>query len=304
MAQDLSDIDGLGNKNISRLKSNGIESLGDLAECDPEEVADGVDGISAGRLHGWKTQAARDAVVIKSGTEVAEEYDELAKLSTGIDALDDKLGGGWETGFMVAVGGETGSGKTQVSFQALGEAVNQMEGKGVYIETERGRYRGNRLREMYDEQTQEQVYKIPAYSLDQQELAYEKVLEEFTPSELAFVVVDSFTARFRMSDRFTGRQDLPDRHTVMSRHLDKLDELAAMCEVPILLTCQISANPDQYGANQTIYGGTLMHHMVNFVIFMKSRKGALSQLEIRNHPEVGNCEMQLQITDDGVGTPK
>lgn len=303
MAQDLSDIDGLGNKNISRLKSYGIESLGDLAECDPEEVAEGVDGISASRLHGWKTQAARDAVVIKSGTEVAQEYEDKPQVSTGIDRLDDVLNGGWDQGFMVAVGGETGSGKTQISFQALGEAVQSMDGVGVYIETERGRYRGQRIREMYDEETQKQVHKVEAYSLDQQELAYEKILENFTPSELAFVVVDSFTARFRMSDRFTGRQDLPDRHTVMSRHLDKLDELAAMCEVPILLTCQISANPDQYGANQTIYGGTLMHHMVNFVIFMKSRKGALSQMEIRNHPEVGNQELQLQITEDGVGTP-
>jgi len=227
MAQKLTDIDGLGNKNASRLKSFGIESIGDLAECDPEEVVNEVDGISESRLHGWRTAAARDAVVIKSGQQVADEYENLTKVSTGIDKLDNILGGGWDAGFMVAIGGETGSGKTQISFQALAEAVNQCEGEGIYIETERGRYRGKRIREMYDKETQEQNAKIPAYSLDQQELAYETILEEYTPSDLAFVVVDSFTSRFRMSDDFTGRQDLPDRHTVMSRHLDKLDKLAA-----------------------------------------------------------------------------
>jgi len=89
----------------------------------------------------------------------------------------------------------------------------------------------------------------------------------------------------------------------MSRHLDKLDRLAAGCDVPIILTCQIAANPDSYGASQTVYGGTLMHHMVNFVIFMRAKQGALSKLEIRNHPEVENQDFQIQITEDGVGTP-
>ena len=300
MAQELTDISGLGKKNASRLGGYGIKTIGDLAECDTDEVVENVEGISRKRLQKWKKTAERDAVLIKSGEQVAKEYEELTMVSTGVDELDDILGGGWESGFMVAVAGPTGSGKTQMGFQALGEAVNNHDGVGVYIETERGRYRGNRIREMYDEETQEQVYKVPAYSLDQQEMAYEKVREEFGPDEIAMVVVDSFTARFRMSDRFTGRQDLPDRHTVMSRHLDKLDKLAAANDVPILLTAQISANPDQYGANQTVYGGTLMHHMCNFIVFMKGRQGALTNLEIRNHPEVEDQEIELQIWEGGV----
>jgi len=89
----------------------------------------------------------------------------------------------------------------------------------------------------------------------------------------------------------------------MSRHLDKLDELAAVCDVPVLLTCQVSSNPSQYGGAHSVYGGTLMHHMVNFVFMMKSRQGALSEVELRNHPEVEDQEFGIQITEDGVGTP-
>jgi len=303
MAQNLTDIDGLGNKNAQKLRNAGVSDLEDLAECDPAEIAETASNLSESRIRGFKNEAKRNAVTIMTGDDVADEYDNLTKVSTGIDNLNDILGGGWESGFLVALAGETGSGKTQISFQALGEAVQEYDLPAVYIETERGRYRGNRIREMYDEDVQSKVYKIPAYGLDQQEMAYEKVKEEFGPNDISCVVVDSFTARFRMSDQFTGREDLPDRSTVMSRHLDKLDELAAVCDVPVLLTCQISANPSQYGGPHSVYGGTLMHHMVNFVLMMKSRQGALSEVELRNHPEVEDQEFGIQITEDGVGTP-
>lgn len=303
MAQKLTDIDGLGSANAQKLRSAGVSDLEDLAGCDPDAIAEEADNLSAGRVRGFQNEAKRNAVTIMTGDDVAAEYDQLTKVPTGVDKMDEILGGGWESGFLVALAGETGSGKTQISFQAMGEAVNEYDKPAVYVETERGRYRGNRIAEMYDEGTQSQVYKVPAYGLDQQEMAYEKIKEEFGPNDISCVVVDSFTARFRMSDRFTGREDLPDRHTVMSRHLDKLDELAAVCDVPVLLTCQISSNPDQYGGRYTVYGGTLMHHMVNFVLMMKSRKGALSDVELRNHPEVQDQEFEIQITGDGVGSP-
>lgn len=301
MAQELGDIHGLGSKNISKLHSEGITNLEELAEVeDADALADEMNKVSANKLRGWINEAKRNAVPIMTGQDVADEYDGLTKVSTGVDTLNDKLGGGWESGFLVALAGETGSGKTQITFQSLGEAVQEYDAPAVYIETERGRYRGNRIREMYDEETQQQVYKVPAYSLDQQEMAYEKVKEQFSPNEISCVAVDSFTARFRMSDRFTGREDLPDRSTVMSRHLDKLDELAAVCDVPVLLTCQISGNPDMRGPKNNVYGGSLMHHMVNFVIMMSPRSGVLTNLEIRNHPEIEDQEMDLQIVGDGV----
>lgn len=303
MAKNLTDLEGLGNKTASKLQRAGIEGLDDLAGCDPSAVADSLSGLSQKRIRGWSQAAERETIVIKSGEQVADEYDNLTKVSTGIDDLDTILQGGWESGFLVAVGGPTGSGKTQLAFQSLGQAVNQLDGRGVYIETERGRYRGNRIQQMFDKQTQSQVDKVSAYNLDQQEMAYEAVTENYSPDELACVVVDSFTARFRMSDRFTSREDLPDRSTVMSRHLTKLDRLAATNDVPVLLTCQVMSQPDAYSSAYAIYGGTLMHHMVNFVVMMKGKSGALTDLDIQNHPEVEDQEIQLQITDNGLQVP-
>lgn len=304
MAQQLEDISGLGDTMAGRLREAGVESLDELASADATELEPGIENASAERLQGWINEAQRAGVIVQTGDQVVQTYADVPKVPTGIDDLDDLLDGGWESGYLVAVGGPTGSGKTQLSFQALGQAVQHRDAPAIYVETERGRYRGKRIIEMFDEDTQKDVYKIPAYDLEQQEAAYGRILDEFDAGSISAVVVDSFTARFRMSDRFTGREDLPDRHTVMSRHLDQLDQIAASCNVPILLTCQISGNPDQYGPKHTIYGGTFMHHMVNFVIMMEDKKGALTDLEIRNHPAVSDQELALQITETGVDVPE
>lgn len=298
MVQELEDIEGLGKTTAKKMRDAGIETIDELSRTDPEEVE--LDGISEERLRGFVNEAKRAGVIIQTGTEVVDEFRNLPKVPTGIDKLDEILGGGWEAGYLIAIAGETGSGKTQVSFQALGEAVKSRGKPGIYIETERGRYRGNRVIEMYDEDVQSQVYKIGAYDLDQQELAYDKILDQFETGDLSCVVVDSFTARFRMSDKFSGREDLPTRADIMGRHLDKLDQIAARFEIPILLVCQVSANPTQYGAKYNVYGGTLMHHMVNFIIMMKNRTGALCDATIQNHPEVEEKVLELRIVSEGV----
>lgn len=301
MAEKITDIDGIGGNMADRLEAAGIETLDDLASGDPEELSE-LDGLSTSRAQRFINEAKESAVLIQTGEEVVEEYESLPQISTGVEELDDLLGGGWEAGFLVAVGGETGSGKTQLAFQALGEAVQQTGKPAVYIETERGRYRGNRIREMYDEETQKMVHKVGAYDLDQQLMAYRKVRNHY--DELSAVVVDSFTSRFRLNEDFSGRENFTNRSDAFAAHLNELEELAAVHKIPILLTCQVYENVSGWGSGYVIYGGSLMMHTVNFVIMLKSRSGALMELNIQNHPEVGEEDLELQITEDGVHTPR
>lgn len=301
MAQELTDLDGLGNAMASKIQSIGIDSLEGLATADADELSE-LDGISQSRARDYINQANEAAVLIQSGEDVRSEYENLTMVSTGIESLDGVLGGGWESGYLVAVGGETGSGKTQLGFQALGESVVDQDAPAVYIETERGRYRGKRIAEMYDEDVQSQVYKVGAYDLDQQRMAYSKVRDAF--EDVACVVVDSFTARFRLSGEFEGRESLSSRTDEFARHLTELEKLAAEMDCPILLTCQVYPRPDQYGNRPVLYGGSLMKHTVNFVCMMQSKQGALCELTVMNHPSVPEETLNLQITDAGVHSPR
>lgn len=299
MAESITDISGVGGKMATRLRNGaGIKTLEDLAQADPSELAE-LDGVSAARAEKFVNEAQESTVIIKSGEEVREEYENLEKVSTGIEKMDELLGGGWDAGFLVAIGGETGSGKTQMAFQSLGEAAST--GKpAVYIETERGRYRGNRISEMYGDDVQENVYKVEAYDLDRQYAAYSKVQEEF--DELSCVVVDSFTARFRLTDDFSGRENFTDRSDAFAKHLTELEELASVHDVPVLLTCQVYEDVSGWGGGYVIYGGSLMLHTVNFVTMLQDRSGALSNVKIKNHPEVGEEEFEIQITESGINS--
>jgi DNA topoisomerase-1 len=54
---DLEDLDGLGAKTAEKLAAAGVESLRDLADADPDDVAAEVQGVSADQVRDWQEQA-------------------------------------------------------------------------------------------------------------------------------------------------------------------------------------------------------------------------------------------------------
>ncbi|ARS91502.1 DNA topoisomerase I [Natrarchaeobaculum aegyptiacum] len=54
---DLEALDGVGAKTVEKLADAGIESLDDLTDADPDDVAADVDGISADRIRTWQAEA-------------------------------------------------------------------------------------------------------------------------------------------------------------------------------------------------------------------------------------------------------
>lgn len=298
MAETIGDIDGIGSGTEDKLSSLGIESLDDLAGVEPSVVNDSDVSISEDRMERFITEAKKHTVQIMSGDDVVEEYENRGCVPSDIPELDGVLAGGFSDGEIVAVGGDTGSGKTQLSFHMLGQGVQETGQPALYIETEPDRYRGQRVREMYDDQTQSDVYKIEAHSLDQQKMAYRAAMDNF--DDLSIVVVDSFTSRFRLSDRFADRSSYGERNQEFRKHLNLIEEMTKSLDCPVLLNCQVYKNPTQYGASDVIYGSTLMMHMVAFVVMMKSKKGQLTELNLKNNPHGGDEEVLLQITENGL----
>lgn len=300
MAKELGDLSGVGSSTIEKFSEMGIGSLEDLATADSSLVDEYDVSMSESRLQGFIEDASAEAIVIQTGDEVVEEYANRGRVPTGVGELDNKIGG-WDDRSLVAVGGGTGAGKTQLAFQALGNAVVETGDPAVYIETEPDRYRGKRIAQMFDESVQSQVHKVSVAgeeALDKQYRAYKAVHEQF--DNVSMVVVDSFTARFRLATKFDGRSELGERNQEFSRHLAELEQLATDLECPVLLNCQVYANPTQYGSGSVIYGSSLMMHMVNFVVMMRNKQGQLAKIDVLNHPEHGDFDILAQITDDGM----
>ncbi|GAB3018524.1 DNA topoisomerase I [Natronobiforma cellulositropha] len=54
---DLETLEGVGAKTVEKLAAAGIESLEDLTEADPDDIAADVEGVSADRVRGWQAKA-------------------------------------------------------------------------------------------------------------------------------------------------------------------------------------------------------------------------------------------------------
>lgn len=292
----LDDIDGLGNSYEAKLHEAGIDSVNKLANSSVEEIEDA--GIPSKRAKNFHNAAQRMGVLIQSGPEVEEQQSDKKYVTTGMQSFDSMLGGGWEPGFIYGVAGEHRAGKTQLMFQALTSAA-RFDGPAVYIETEKERFRASRIKSMCSkESTYKNIYKIPAHSLDQQRVAYDTVREEF--DDVGLIIVDSFTAQFRLSGEFTGREDLPDRTEVISDHIDGIEQIQEEHDCPALLTLQVMGNPTAFDNSVPIWGGMMMEHAITAFILMKQSKGQLREAQLKGHPGLDDGDVTLKIKDSGV----
>lgn len=298
---DLSDLTGAGPVAVERMTEAGVTSIDALANANVGDLTP--TGMSESKAEKLIKRAKKQGVIIQTGTQAYEEYEQKERITTGMDLVDSILDGGWGRGDIVAVSGESGSGKTQLAFHALVCAAEQTGKPAVYIETERNRFSPKRIRQIATEDdTLDRIHKLSAYDLDQQELAYQKVCDHY--DEVSLVVVDSFTANFRLSDEFDGRGSLSARSEAIGRHLRGLGAIADTLDAPVLITAQVYGNPSQYGSATATYGGSLFHHTVNFFFRLRNGQGSLSQAEITHHPEIPNTEFHVTINDDGLEAMK
>ena len=297
MAESIGDISGIGPKTEKALNENGIETIDDLANANIEDIIES--GPSSNRAKKLQHKAKQNTIEIQSGVEVQEEYDNKKRVQTNIDALDNALEGGFEEEAVVSLWGESGCGKSQLAQKALIEAYEQNDNPAIIIETEKDRFRPERIKKLSSQDdTVENIHRVKAYSIDQQYSSYSKIIEYF--DEASIVVVDSLTARIRLSSEFDGRGSLSERSNELGRHLIKLEEVGERLNCPVLFTNQAYKNPDSYGKNVLQYGGAKIKHTAQYHIHMSKAKGDMFEAEVQHHPSTGDTSVLIDISDDDI----
>lgn len=292
---ELSDLDGVGSVTEDRLNAVEIGSVEDLAASEVNTLTD--EGIGESRAEDLIRTAKREGVMLQTGSEVAEEYASRDTVTTGMDLLDEVLGGGFMEGHIVGISGGSSVGKSQLTFQSLCRAVEATGQPAVYIETEKDRYGPERLASLANEEgTQDQIYRIPVRDLESQLLAYETVMEEL--GDVCLVAVDSFTARFRLSERFQDRTGLGDRTTAIAEHLNELERLSETKECPILLPLQVYGNPQAFSSGDIAWGGELLSHMLSYKLRLSESKGAMKKATLEGHPSQSDASILINIGDE------
>lgn len=304
------DLPGVGPATAEKLKDAGYNDLLAIAVESPERLADQIE-IAVGTANKI-INAARKAVDIgdfETGDIIFERRKAVAKLTSCSKALDDLLGGGFETQAVTELYGEFGCGKTQMAHQL---AVNVqlpidnrgLEGHAAIIDTE-GTFRPERIVQMADalgldpKEVLQNIHVARAYSSSHQMLLVDKIKELASDYPIRLIVVDSLTAHFRAE--YVGRGLLADRQGKLNIFLHSLRRLGEICNAVVLVTNQVHAKPDAlFGDPTRPIGGHVVGHTVTFRIYMRKGKGDKRVCKLVDSPCYPEGDAVISIKESGI----
>ncbi|MFP4590348.1 MAG: DNA repair and recombination protein RadA [Halobacteriales archaeon] len=336
---DLKSLPGVGPATADKLTEAGFDSFEGLAVASPGELANSADigeSTAADIIRAARTEA--DVGGFESGTEVLERREQIGKLSWLVEEVDELLGGGVETQSITEVYGEFGAGKSQVTHQfcvnvQLPMAVGGLEGGAIFIDSE-DTFRPERIDDMVrgledevleaaidqrglegepdDESTLEalvesfleQIHVAKAYNSNHQMLLAEQALALVADSQddaypIRLVCVDSLTAHFRAE--YVGRGELADRQQKLNKHLHDLMRIGTLHNAAILVTNQVSANPDAFFGDPTQpIGGNILGHTSTFRMYLRKSKGDKRIVRLVDAPNLPDGEAVMRVVGEGL----
>lgn len=240
-----------------------------------------------------------------------ESRKDLITLSTGSNAVDELLKGGVETGSITELFGEFRTGKTQLCHQLCVTCQLPVdrgggEGKALYIDTE-GTFRPQRLQAIAErygldgESVLENVAFARAYNSEHQMQLLIQASAMMAESRFALVIVDSATALFRTD--YSGRGELAARQQELAKFLRALTRMADEFGVAVVITNQMTANPDSgMFAKDPLQpiGGNIMAHASCTRLRLKKGRGENRVMKVVDSPILPESEAIYSITEQGI----
>jgi DNA repair protein RadB len=221
------------------------------------------------------------------------------RIPTGCKALDDILGGGFETGIVSQVYGASGTGKTNICLQLAVECVRSGK-KVVYIDTEG--FSAERFRQIAGRDTKKIASEIIIYEPASLEQQYSAVidLEKITGDRVGLIILDSAALFYRLG---LTSDDSNDDNVALRRELVNqigiLHGIARKHGIVVLITNQVYK--DVSTGELCPIGGNALEHMSKSIILFEKTGISKRRATLRKHRSKGegtSCEFML--TEKGV----
>lgn len=300
----IEDLPGVGPSTAEKLREGGFPTLLEIAASSPAEITaiGGLGETTAIKAIEFAREVMKAKFDLKTAGEVLEDRKNILKISTGIESLNELLGGGLESQAITEFHGAFGSGKSQVAHMACVQAIKQFpERKVVYLDTESS-FRPERLinfakgEGVDPELVLKQVISSNAFNSSHQMILVDKVEDMLKNKEpISLLVVDSFMSHFR--GEFVGRGTLSDRQGKITKAISHLAKLAVVYNIVIVITNQVMTNPGQMFGDPTMpIGGNMLGHTAKFRIYLRrGKKGSrvASLIDAPNLPD-GECNFFVE----------
>jgi DNA repair protein RadA len=300
----------VGPATAEKLREAGFDDLLAIAVMSPNELAAQAElgeAVSAKIIQGAKKLANIGGFI--SGNALLERRREVQKLTSGTAALDELLGGGFETQAIVEVYGEFGSGKTQIGHQLCVNTMLPLEkggfdGEVFYIDTE-DTFRPERIAQMCEGvgldpmMVLDRIHVARAYNSAHQMLLVDEIKKLSKNIDVKLIIVDSLTSHFR--SEYIGRGMLARRQQLLNRHMKELKQLSDVHNALILVTNQVMSKPDSMWGDPTrAIGGHIVGHASTFRLYLRKSKGGRRIARLVDSPNLPEGEAVFTVTAEGL----
>ena len=311
---EIEDLDGVGPATVKKLRELGYHTVEKLATTTMRRLEeDGFAGKNAQKI----LQGARKAVF--AGDDFATAFDlmqrrnDIHRLTSGVRAIDELMGGGLEPKTINEFCGEYRVGKSVLCHQfcvtvQLPFDKGGLNGGALYLDTEQT-FRPEWVKWMaprFGLAAEETLKNItipeqPITNTDQQLLALRRADSIIKEKNIRLIVVDSVTAHFR--SEYEGREELAPRQQTLNNHLSQLAKWTEVFNLVAVITNQVMANPSPFGGFLPVQiGGHILKHASHVIFFIRPVSGSPSHRIITLDTSLINPpgERHFKITGQGV----
>ena len=220
-------------------------------------------------------------------------------VSTGCDALDDLLGGGFERGTVSQLYGPPAAGKTNVALSAAvdvaaaGDSVLYIDTEGLSVD------RFQQLIETTaDEPTEDVASRLiitDAVDFDEQQEAVRDAADFAERVEL--IVLDSATGFYRLNR--AGDDEGGDSLRAVARQVTELLSLARKHDIAVVITNQVYSDPESDRVKAL--GGHTLEHWTGVVVRLDRFRGGNRRATLEKHRAKAAGETAtFEITEQGI----
>ena len=298
----LEDLAGVGPVTTKKLNDAGIHNMMDLIVRGPVEIAEltSMDADTASKIvEKAREQLVEGGLIAKefvSARDLLKRREQIGKITTATECLDQLFDGGVETQALTEVYGEFGCGKTQfchtmcVNVQRSKEEGG-LEGGVLYIDTE-NTFRPERIvtiaqaQGLDPEKILDNITVARAYNSSHQMLILEEAGTLIKESNIKLIVADSAVGLFR--SEYLGRGTLATRQQKLNRFVHTLVRLAETYNCAAIATNQVMSSPDTFFGDPTRpIGGNVVAHTSTYRIYFKKsgKKRVARMVDSPHHPE-------------------
>ena len=222
------------------------------------------------------------------------------KISSGSDAIDELLNGGFENDCLSTIYGPAGSGKSNIGLSTIAECLKNGK-KAIYIDTE-GSFSVERMLQIFPEfpEKSNNLLFLKPTNFEEQKDAFLTLHKTININKELFhlIVIDSIAMLYRLEIGKTN--DVVSVNKELGRQLGQLTELARKKHIPVIITNQVYS--DFESNNQVkMVGGDLLKYSSKCLMELKSGKNGIREAILKKHRSIPESKnIFFKIVDEGL----